>query len=79
MGSRGMNEGKRIAAGEFKAKCLRLLDEVKATGGLIITKRGEPIARLIPYDPPKVLPLDGLILSQGDLISPVGDDWDDVP
>jgi prevent-host-death family protein len=47
-----------IAAGEFKAKCLGLIDEVKATGQMvIITKRGKPMARLLPYEaPPKKSP-----------------------
>lgn len=38
-----------IKAGEFKAKCLRLLDEVAETGDtLVITKRGRVVARLVP-------------------------------
>jgi prevent-host-death family protein len=41
---------KEIAAGEFKAKCLRLIDEVSQTGQeLVITKRGKPTAKLIPF------------------------------
>jgi prevent-host-death family protein len=37
-----------IPAGEFKAKCLALLDEVAATGEeIIVTKRGKPVARLV--------------------------------
>ncbi len=37
-------ETRTIAAGEFKAKCLRLMDEVKEKKlTLIITKRGKPI------------------------------------
>jgi len=37
-----------IPAGEFKAKCLALLDEVAATGQeIIVTKRGKPVARLV--------------------------------
>jgi prevent-host-death family protein len=40
---------KRIPAGQFKAKCLSLMDEVQKTGEeIIITKRGEPVARLVP-------------------------------
>ncbi len=36
-----------MAASEFKAKCLRILDDVAATGdSLIITKRGRPIAKV---------------------------------
>lgn len=42
-----------IAAGEFKAKCLGLIDEVNATGNtVVITKRGKPMARLTPFDTP---------------------------
>ncbi len=40
-----------IPAGEFKAKCLALLDEVAASGEtLLITKRGKPVARVIPAE-----------------------------
>jgi prevent-host-death family protein len=42
---------KTIAAGEFKAKCLHLLDEVaKQRAPLVITKRGKPVAKLVPID-----------------------------
>jgi len=38
-----------IPAGEFKAKCLKLLDEVqKQRRQIVITKRGKPVARLVP-------------------------------
>jgi prevent-host-death family protein len=40
-----------MAAGEFKAKCLAVIDEVKATGRpVVITKRGKPMARLAPLE-----------------------------
>jgi len=43
-----------IAAGEFKAKCLALLDEVQQTRKeYVITKRGKPVARLVPAETPK--------------------------
>ncbi len=39
----------KITASQFKARCLRLLDEVGRTGEeLIILKRGRPVARVIP-------------------------------
>jgi len=39
----------KIAAAEFKAKCLALLDEVRDRGEPItITKRGRVVARLVP-------------------------------
>jgi len=38
-----------IAAGEFKAKCLHILDEVAQTREPVtVTKRGKPVARLMP-------------------------------
>jgi prevent-host-death family protein len=43
---------REIKAGEFKAKCLKLLDEIAETGEtLVITKRGKPVARLGPAVP----------------------------
>ena len=39
---------KHIAAAQFKAQCLSLLDGVDPDG-IIITKRGKPVARLIPF------------------------------
>lgn len=40
-----------ISATEFKAKCLKLLEEVAATHEpLIITKRGKPLAKLVPVE-----------------------------
>ena len=40
-----------INAAEFKAKCLKLIDEVAATHEpLVITKRGQPVARLVPIE-----------------------------
>lgn len=39
-----------IGAAEFKAHCLRILDEVDAEG-IVITKRGKPVAKLVPAEP----------------------------
>jgi prevent-host-death family protein len=40
-----------ISAGEFKARCLKLMDEVANTREtLVITKRGKPVAKLVPFD-----------------------------
>ena len=40
---------KAIKASEFKAKCLRLMDEVAESGiPLVITKNGKPVAQLGP-------------------------------
>ena len=40
---------KRMAAGKFKARCLRVIKEVQATGELVvITKRGAPMVQVAP-------------------------------
>ena len=40
-----------ISASQFKAKCLALLDEVAESGGEItVTKRGRPVAKVVPID-----------------------------
>ena len=39
----------KISAADFKARCLRLLDEVSRTGEeLVNLKRGRPVARVVP-------------------------------
>ena len=41
---------KSIAAGKFKDVCLKTLDEVASTkAAVVITKRGRPVAKLVPY------------------------------
>jgi prevent-host-death family protein len=63
-----------IPAGEFKARCLALLDRVAETGQeLVVTKRGRPVARLVPVEPPASL--RGSVVWEGDLISPIEGDW----
>ncbi len=71
-----------INASEFKARCLRLLDDVAATGEpLTILKRGRPVARVLPIrDPGRVFPQQALLGSgstRGDIIAPPLDvsDW----
>jgi len=45
----GPTFSKEVSAGEFKARCLALMDEVRDSGGeYVITKRGEPVAKLVP-------------------------------
>ena len=40
---------KTIGAAQFKAKCLAILDEV-GPEGIIVTKHGKPVAKLIPIE-----------------------------
>ena len=66
---------KKIAAGEFKARCLTLMEEVRSTREpLLITKRGKPVAKLVPADPTSrefLGRLKGVIRIMGDIESPV--------
>jgi prevent-host-death family protein len=49
MGSARAMSTKSINASDFKARCLRVLDEVQATRHeVVITKRGKPVAKLGP-------------------------------
>lgn len=68
-----------IAAGEFKAKCLALLDEVEETGKeIVITKRGKEVARLVPVErkPEEIFGrLKGTGKIHGDIFS-TGEKWE---
>lgn len=68
-----------IAAGDFKARCLKLLDEVAETREpLVITKHGKAVAKLVPMPPEQELfgALAGSVLVEGDLITPLDEDWE---
>ncbi len=68
-----------IAAGDFKARCLKLLDEVAETReSLVITKHGKAVAKLVPMPPEQDLfgALAGSVLAEGDLIAPLDEDWE---
>ncbi len=44
---------KTIPAARFKAGCLKIMDEVKARREpVLITKKGKPVARLLPVEEP---------------------------
>lgn len=69
-----------IAAGQFKAKCLALIDEVSQTNeSIIITKHGKPLAKLVPFDSSKKhydKPLKNKVTFVSDIISPIDVDWE---
>jgi len=69
-----------MPASEFKAKCLKLLDEVhQHRFQIVITKRGKPVARLVPVseDLPDIFGrMKGTVEVLGDIISPTGEVWD---
>ncbi len=69
-----------IKASEFKAKCLKIMDEVAASGEpVMITKNGVPITQLIPaHRRPETLfgALSGSVSIRGDILAPVDAQWD---
>ncbi|WP_157138666.1 type II toxin-antitoxin system Phd/YefM family antitoxin [Asticcacaulis biprosthecium] len=74
-----MDDSTSIGAGDFKAKCLKLLDQVAETRQpLTITKHGKPVARLVPIEPKRPLfgALKGSVYYEGDIISPIDVEWD---
>jgi prevent-host-death family protein len=66
---------KTIAAAEFKARCLTLMEDVRSTKQpLLITKRGKPIAKLVPVNSGEddfIGRLKGVFRVVGDIESPV--------
>jgi prevent-host-death family protein len=76
---RGIAMQTTIAAGEFKSKCLKLLDEVAETRQtLVITKHGKPVAQVTPIPAQEniVGSMKGSVLWMGDIISPIDVEWD---
>lgn len=66
-----------VAAGEFKAKCLALFDEVeRRRRTFVVTKRGRPVARVVPLPRPASSTLRGSLVHEEDLLAPVDVEWD---
>ena len=73
-------QSRTMKASEFKAKCLRLMDEVNENGGeIVITKNGKPVAKLTAYrERPKTLFGTGRERMKilGDIVSPIDVKWE---
>ncbi len=66
----------KVAAAEFKARCLSLMDRVaERHETYVITKRGKPVAKLVPVAPDSEGSIFGCLRErgriEGDIISPV--------
>ncbi len=47
---------REISASRFRATCLKLLDDIARSGDeLIVTKRGRPVAKVVPVESPEEL------------------------
>jgi prevent-host-death family protein len=75
---RSYNVGmKQVSASKFKEQCLALLDRV-GPEGIVVTKRGKPVAKLIPFgaDSASLIgSLKGKLRIKGEILS-TGIKWD---
>ena len=66
------NRAQTISATEFKAKCLQILDEL-GSEGIVVEKRGKPVAKVIPFGEPDnsslIGSMKGNIKVKGDIFS----------
>lgn len=73
---------KTMAIEEFKTKASRAVSRVASSKeGIIITKRGKPLAQVLPYASPDLTPVPGLLADtlvfEGDILSPFPSDmWE---
>jgi prevent-host-death family protein len=75
-----MSKKRLMAAGQFKAECLAVLDRVAETGEtVIVTKRGRPVAEVVPVKARTSRPLRGSAKTHGDIISPILGRWNTEP
>jgi prevent-host-death family protein len=70
-----------IAAGLFKAQCLKLMDRVAERHETItVTKRGKAVARLVPVESEPDRPLFGYLSGKGkvtgDIVASTGEVWE---
>lgn len=72
----------QVAAGQFKAQCLKLMDQVQQTKEeIVITKHGKPVAKLVPIEETTTSQsimgfMKGSVQVVGDIISAVDEDWE---
>ncbi len=73
-----------ISISKFKATCLALIERVRKTGqGIVVTKRGAPVAQVLPAHPPATRGrrspfgcMKGTTRETGDIVAPLGEkDW----
>ena len=78
--SKKLGKATSVPAGRFKAQCLKLMDEVRDHHReIVITKRGKPVAKLVPVEDkrPDIFGYaKGSLVILGDIVGPTGEIWD---
>lgn len=75
---------KTMPAGQFKAVCLQVMDDVQSTReAVVVTKNGRPVAKLVPVEPASkefLGKLSGVMKIVGDITQPIEkpDAWDAI-
>jgi len=73
---------KTIGITKFKAYALKIIDQVaKSKESLVITKRGKPVAELIPFIRSEQKPIPGkladALVFEENIVDPIGDEmWE---
>jgi len=75
-----MTTQKAISASDFKARCAQVINDVaEGRGPVVITKRGQPIAKLVPADEERKSIFgfaQGCITIRGDIVEPIDIEWE---
>ena len=72
----------QIGAGEFKQKCLALIDQIAISKiQIVITKRGKPCVRIIAFESDESLSdvvgcMKGSVIYHDDLTAPIAEKWE---
>ena len=68
-----------VPAAQFKAECLKLMDQVEKTRRpIVITKHGRPVAQLVPVsgEPGSLFGyMKGTVRIEGDIVAPIDEEW----
>jgi antitoxin (DNA-binding transcriptional repressor) of toxin-antitoxin stability system len=73
---RPMAKRRVISAHRFKTECLVLLDRVaRRRESFVVTRRGRPIAEVVPVPAVQAGPLAGSVSVRGDIVGPTLDEW----
>lgn len=66
-----------ISASKFKAECLALLDTVESKrSSFVVTKRGRPVARIVPLHSGRRGTLRGSLLNDDKILDPIDAEWE---
>ena len=70
----------QIPAADFKTHCLHYMDLANTKHEtVVITKRGKPVAKLVPYqeEAPELFGrMKGSVMFHGDILEPIDTEWD---